>query len=166
MISHFQTFPIEGAKVLHYYCNASSAKQNAQGPSYETIIRALSYDLAWNDDGSLAAPALALYDRCNSDKKQAPTRKDWEQLLMDLCTTGSVPTVFLIDAVDECKSIQDIHDLLEYVRRLQGQEQMPSLSVMFSSRPQVPIPTHFKDTLQTFSAVSSQADDDMYNFSK
>jgi hypothetical protein len=79
-----------------------------------------------------------------------------------LIPTGPVPSAFIIDAIDECRSEDDIHLLLEHLVQLLGQQ--PGLYVMLSSRPQVPIQTYFESSLHTFSAISSEAKEDMNNF--
>jgi len=150
-----------GSRIVHYYCFGSSTDQTFNGPTHETIIRSLCCKLAWND-GDVAAPAAALFDRCDNVLAEPPNLKDWETLLCDLASSGSGSIVFIIDALDECKTAQEQRNFLHFVDRLL--QQCPMLHIMFSSRPQVPVSDYFHNSLQTFQARSTQANDDMADF--
>jgi hypothetical protein len=150
-----------GARIVHYYCFGSSTDQTYNGPTHETIVRSLCCKLAWND-GDVAVPAATLFDRCTGALAEPQTLKDWETLLCDLASSEPGPIVFIIDALDECKATQEQRHFLYFMDRLL--QQCPMVHIMFSSRPQVPVSDYFHDSLQTFQARSTQANDDMADF--
>jgi hypothetical protein len=163
VIAHLLDLPIANSEIIYYYCYGSSG-QGSGGPDYETIVRALCHQLAWNAGQSLAKPATTFHDFHTSDTNSSPTIRDWEILLCDLIRgAGEAPAVFILDAIDECKSPTDIDKLLKLLGRIQ--QQSPSVHIMLSSRPHITISDYFKkEHLQTFEVVAPAARNDMTTF--
>jgi hypothetical protein len=147
VIAHLLDLPIANSEIIYYYCYGSSG-QGSGGPDYETIVRALCHQLAWNAGQSLAKPATTFHDFHTSDLIRG---------------AGEAPAVFILDAIDECKSPTDIDKLLKLLGRIQ--QQSPSVHIMLSSRPHITISDYFKkEHLQTFEVVAPAARNDMTTF--
>lgn len=147
---------------VHYYCSGSGADK---GPSYETLLRTLCRRLAWNSDGTLAEPALRLYKSSESiPDAQLTVRSTWEPLFHELIASHlkTCSLVFVLDALDECQSIGDYEELLEFLRKLPREPKGPYFLV--SSRLNVPVVNYFKDHVQAFGVVQHQTEEDMKSF--
>ncbi|KAI1770215.1 hypothetical protein F4818DRAFT_446510 [Hypoxylon cercidicola] len=164
VVSHFEESPISGVRFVHYYCFGSQIATESKAPTYESMLRALCYRLAWNSDGSVAEPATRLYDQYKAARDVVPTEKNtWEPLLRDLISSAK-PIVFVIDALDECKSKDDSKRLLAFLSNLRQNSSGPYLLV--SSRPHINVKGHFEDSIQIFNCVQPQTGEDMTRFIK
>jgi hypothetical protein len=140
-------------RFIHSYCNGSNATES-KGPGYETVIRGLCHQLAWNNDKTVAKPASELYNRCKDDRSQSPTMKTWEDLLVTLINSSVAagPLVFIIDALDECQTRDDWESLLAHLCVLHKQH--TGLYFLVLSRPQVTVEKYFADSTRVFHAIS------------
>jgi hypothetical protein len=121
----------------------------------------LYHQLAWSPDG-VESVAENFYNEYTSPGKRTLDPEDWEKALCDLLRSVSYPVVFVIDALDECKSFQDQRSFLNFMLELKTEH--PRLHVLFSSRHHVPVDRYFEKSVQPFEAKSSEADGDMKNF--
>ncbi|OTA90100.1 hypothetical protein M434DRAFT_398187 [Hypoxylon sp. CO27-5] len=169
IISHFEELPVSGVRFLQYYCFGSQAGTESKTPTYEIILRALCHQLAWNIKGGVAEPAKSLYDNLEvKGKRNEPlTKKRLEKLLKSLLEYSRstvTSTVFVIDALDECKSKDDSKKLLTFLRRLQ--KELGCLYFLISSRPHVNVGDHFEGSVQVFNPIQPQTKEEMANFIK
>lgn len=134
-------------RLIHYYCDASKAQETA--PDYETIIRALCCRLAWCNDGRLAEPAFKLhgeYDPKYVRPDSKPTINEWEVFLHDLIASQRSRIIFVIDALDECRSLSDCRKLLGFLAALRSKPCCPY--IFLSSRKHLPVADYFKFDLE------------------
>lgn len=148
---------------MRYYCFGSQAATESKAPTYETILRALCYRLAWNSNESVAEPAARLYNQYRLTPDAQPTTKNWEILLRDLVSSANT-IIFVIDALDECKSEDDSKKLLAFLRGLRQESSGPYF--LISSRLHVNVGGHFEDSIQVFNCVQPQTEEDMASFIK
>ncbi|QGA20938.1 hypothetical protein EYB26_008648 [Talaromyces marneffei] len=162
-ISHFEDFPIDGVRFVRYYCYSSKTGKESKSPGYETIIRALCYRLAWNRDGSVAEPAIDLHDQAKQGQ-DSPSTKTWETLLKSLITSSSTPIVFVIDALDECKTQYDYIRLLKFLSGLL--QTSVGLHCLISSQSHMRVGDYFHGSVQMFDVVQPRTEEDMRRFIK
>lgn len=159
-ISHFNNSPVVGVRFVPYYCHGSGS---SPGPKYETIIRALCRRLAWNSDGKVAEEGMQLYESSKSDPEaQVTMRKTWEPLFHELIASSSATIVLILDALDECDSIDHYMMLLEFLNKVPRGTSGPYILV--SSQPHVPVGDFFDGSVKTFDVVQSETRNDMRNF--
>ncbi|KAI1384900.1 uncharacterized protein F4822DRAFT_433439 [Hypoxylon trugodes] len=169
VISHFEELPLKGIRFVRYYCFGSQAATESKAPTYETILRALCYQLAWNGNKGVAEPAKSLYENlaARNQTTEPLTRKRLEELLknlLDYVRPTESPIVFVIDALDECESKDDSKKLLAFLKRLQ--QEVGGVYFFISSRPHINVGGHFKDSIQVFNPVQLQTEKDMEVFIK
>jgi hypothetical protein len=112
----------------------------------------------------VAEPAADLHSQAKKDPDKPPTVKTWETLLKSLIASSSIPVVFAIDALDECKEQDDYSRLLRF---LSGPLQTSvGPHCLISSRPHVKVRDYFSDSVQTFDVVQPQTKEDMTRFIK
>lgn len=151
--SHYEQFPTGGVRLVQYYCHGSGS---GQGPSYETVLRALCRRLAWTNSGRVAEAAQSRYNSSTmSPEPPLTATKLWGPLLQELVSSSSKPILFLIDALDECKTPQDGARLLEFLTALQDSQETPVYFIV-SSRPHIQIGRYFKESVQAFDVIQPQ----------
>lgn len=138
-------------RFIHYYCDASKAP-GTPPPDYETIIRALCCRLAWCNDGRLAEPAFKLHGEYNpkyARPDSKPTINEWKALLHDLIASSvdrGSRIIFVIDALDEYRSLSDCRQLLGFLADLRSKPWCPY--IFLSSRKHVPVANYFDSELE------------------
>lgn len=140
--------PLSGIRFIHYYCDASKAPGTPPS-DYEAIIRALCCRLAWDNTEHLAEPASKLhakYDPKYNPPDSKPTIKEWEVLLYDLIASQRRRVIFVIDALDEYRSLGDCRQLLGLLADMRSKPRCPY--ILFSSRKHVPVADYFKSDLE------------------
>ncbi|KAI0418533.1 hypothetical protein F5X98DRAFT_373681, partial [Xylaria grammica] len=162
VISHPENHLIHGVRLVPYYCYASGTSKESKAPKYETIIRALCRRLAWNSDGSIAKPARDFYNNTKGDNDASFTVKStWEPLLKNLVTSSKDTIIFVIDALDECESMEQYNMFLEFLGGFPHTPKGPYF--LISSRPHVEVGDYFKSFVQ-FDAAHQKAKEDMKKF--
>lgn len=106
---------------------------------------------------------MQLYESSKTDPEaQVTVKKTLEPLLQDLIAFGSARIVFVLDALDECESVDHYMRLLEFLHNLPRGINGPY--VLVSSQPHVPVGTYFDDSVTTFDVVQPETRNDMKNF--
>ncbi|GAW10750.1 hypothetical protein ANO14919_000850 [Xylariales sp. No.14919] len=162
VISYLENRPIPGVRLVPYYCYASGTSKESKAPKYETIIRALCRRLAWNSDESIANPARDFDNNTKGDNDASFTVKStWEPLLKNLVTSSKDTIIFVIDALDECESMEQYNMFLEFLGGFPHTPKGPYF--LISSRPHVEVGDYFKSFVQ-FDAAHQKAKEDMKKF--
>ncbi|KAI5924980.1 hypothetical protein F4810DRAFT_662291 [Camillea tinctor] len=162
IISHFEESPTRGVRFIRYYCYGSGTAETAKAPKYKTILRALCCRLAWNNDGTVAKPAMDLYDNSKANLDTPLTEKRWEELFKDLIKSSPTTIILVIDALDECRFEEDYRSLLRFL--WETSQKLTGLYFLISSRPHVPIWDYFSGLVQVFDVVQPQTEEDMKRF--
>ncbi|KAI0548121.1 hypothetical protein F4679DRAFT_552030 [Xylaria curta] len=161
ILSHYENQPIPGVRLVPYYCFASGTSNESKAPKHETIIRALCCRLAWNSDGGVAQPARDLYNSTRGRDVSFTVTSTWEPLLKDLIVTSKTTIIFVIDALDECKSMEQYNRLLRFLGGLPLTPRGPYF--LISSRPHVCVGDHLKPFIH-LDAANQKAEHDMKTF--
>jgi hypothetical protein len=109
---------------VHFCTTGRETSAGASDP--KAVLRSLYLRLSWQADQKITEGSLNAYRRYSHPKAGSP---DWEKLLRHLLEESAVPTVLLIDALDEC-SEQDV--LLEYLGEIM--EMQSHIRLLCSSR--------------------------------
>ncbi|KAI1743019.1 hypothetical protein F4680DRAFT_410812 [Xylaria scruposa] len=163
IITHLEKQPVHGVRFVPYYCYASGTNKESKAPKHETIVRALCYRLAWNDNGSIAKPTRDLFEAARDIDASFTVKSTWEPLLKDLIAYSKKKVVFVIDALDECESPKQYNLFLEFLRRLPNTPQGPYC--LISARPHVQVRDYFNSLIQ-LDAANEMAKQDMKIFIK
>ncbi|RWA10773.1 hypothetical protein EKO27_g4331 [Xylaria grammica] len=159
IISYLESHLIPGVRLVPYYCYASGTSKESKAPKYETIIRALCRRLAWNSDGSIAKPARDFDNNTKGDNDASFTVKStWEPLLKNLVTSSKDTIIFVIDALDECESMEQYNMFLEFLGGFPDTPKGPYF--LISSRPHVEVGDYFESFVK-FDATHQKAEQDM-----
>ncbi|KAG6353533.1 hypothetical protein INS49_005495 [Diaporthe citri] len=106
---------------------------------------------------------MQLYQSAKSNPEaQVTMKKAWEPLLKELIASSSTAIVLVLDALDECKLLDDYMTLLEFLSNLPRGPNGPYL--LLSSQPHVPVRSYFGGSVQTFDVVQPEPRNDMKNF--
>lgn len=163
-ISYFNESPIRGVTFIRYYCFASHTGNETKAPQYETILRALCARLAWKRDGSVDKHAADRHTEFKKNPDTSPNDTTWEVLLTELIAASKTPIVFVIDALDECQTLQDCNKLLDFMYRLRSKGMASGPYCMFSSLPHIKVEDYFENSIQILDAVQPIANKDMERF--
>ncbi|KAJ9607415.1 hypothetical protein H2200_008488 [Cladophialophora chaetospira] len=135
--------------------------EDAKGPTFETMVRALCHQLSWSSVG-IRTPAAKLYDISTSGSNKSPLIEQWVELLKELLTLADRPVILVVDALDECKDKKDQLSFLALIKSLHSS--FSRLHIFFSSRGQEEPSNLLMSYIQTFEARSQKADADMDRF--
>ena len=167
--------PYRPLRVIPYFCTARSGKSKRADdrtvPSdelehvdyYSIIIRALARKISLMPDSTLAQRAKKFHDKHIRGLQKPVDIELWEEFLRDLLRDdeGASDFVFVIDALDECDSLEepvDSEKLLDFIRELM--QKFPNIQILCSSRQHVPIKDYFSDeVLYPVDALSAPIDE-------
>ncbi|KAI0423865.1 hypothetical protein F5Y09DRAFT_173588 [Xylaria sp. FL1042] len=161
IITHFERHPIPGIRFVPYYCYASGTSKETKAPNYETIIRALCRRLAWRSDGSIAKHAKDLFNTRRDEDESFTITSTWEPLLKELIASSKSTVILVIDALDECESMEQYNRLLRFLGDLSRERNGPYCFI--SSRLHVRVGDYF-DALVQFDSAHEEAEHDMKKF--
>ena len=130
--------PRNGAiRIVPYFCDASKAS----GPSYETILRALIWHMSWLPDATLAQEARKAYVNVQDPDAELGITF-WQNLFLELIEESEDQFVFIIDALDECKELEDRNKFLRFMTdKVMSRS---NVHLLCSSHKHVPVDNHFK----------------------
>lgn len=153
-------------RIVPYFCTAK--KNDSTRPSFETIVRAVARKLSWRPDFSVAQPAQELYGKATQGLPEATTTTGWKKLLKDVIrgTSSELPPsrhiVILVDALDECASIEDIEMFLEYMPDILVE--FPRIYFLCSSRQHVDVDSKLDLEKYQIDVTPGSTNDEMTHF--
>jgi len=93
---------------------------------------------------------------------QITVRKTWEPLLVELIASSPTTIVLVLDALDECRSLDHCTMLLEFLTKFSRKPNGPYLLV--SSHPHVSVGRYFDGSVQTFDVIQPETMNEMETF--
>lgn len=112
----------------------------------------------------MANEAERLYTSSELNPEPQLTAKAvWEPLLQELISSSPTPILVLIDALDECETLQDCRKLLEFLTEMQNDPKAPVYFII-SSRPHVQVGKYFGESVRAFDVIQPQTKHDMKCF--
>ena len=162
-------------RVISYFCTARSGKskraddkifpsdESESADYYSIIIRALARKISLMPDFTLARQAKKFHGKHTRGLQQPVGIGLWEEFLRDLLRDdeGVSDFVFVIDALDECDSLEepvDSEKLLDFMKELM--QEFSNIQILCSSRQHVPVKKYFSDeVLYPVDALSAPNDE-------
>lgn len=171
--------PHRPLRVIPYFCTARSGKskhaddktipsdESERAGYYSIVIRALAQKLSLMPDFTLAQPANKFHGIHTRGRQEPIDIKLWEDFLRDLLKDdeGVSDFVFVIDALDECDSLEepvDSEKLLDFMKELM--QDFPNIQIICSSRLHVPVEKYIPEKMYYSVDALSAPNNEIQNF--
>ncbi|KAF7503927.1 hypothetical protein GJ744_003008 [Endocarpon pusillum] len=159
VIEDLKQFPVPQSRLAWHYC--SKAQSGGKRIDQVSVLKSILRQIAWvPETTSVASPIVEIHKRleCNRPKESNLSVKNCIDLIKDIAQSAqelhAASFRIIVDAVDECeeagKLLKSLHEATEHCNHV---------FLMFSSRPNVQVPSYLGAATQVHIESAKSLDD-------